>query len=89
MKENEEELRQHVTDLNAKKWFIGQEEEDNNSAYCSLLYRISKYHKDILAKEEKVRYLVMMAISEQLQDVQVEVLKVKDSLKDVEKESDI
>jgi hypothetical protein len=61
LKEEEEHLRQCVVDLSAEKCFIECEEEDINSSYCDLLCRISEYHKDILAKEEKTRSLVMTA----------------------------
>jgi hypothetical protein len=49
-----------VADLSFEKKFVEQEEEDMNSAYCNLLYRISEYHMDILAKDEKARTLVMI-----------------------------
>jgi hypothetical protein len=69
LKEDEEDLRQRVAYLSAEKRIIKREEEDINSAYCNLLCRISEYYKDILAKEEKARSLVMTATPEQLQAV--------------------
>jgi hypothetical protein len=86
LKEDEEDLRQRITDLSAEKRFIEREEEDINSVYCNLLCCISEYHKDILAKEEKARLLVMTTTLEQLQAVRGEVLKVMDFLKIVEKD---
>jgi hypothetical protein len=89
LKEEEEHLRQRVVDLSTEKRFIERKEEDINSSYCDLLCRISEYHKDILAKEEKARSLVMMATLEQLHAVRGEVMKVTELSKAVEKDSDM
>jgi hypothetical protein len=78
-----------VLDLSVEKWFIEHEEEDINSSYCDLLCRILEYHKDILAKEEKTRSLVMTETPEQLHAVRSKVMRVTELSKAVEKDSDM
>jgi hypothetical protein len=75
--------------LNAEKRYIKREEVEINSLYYELLCRISEYHKEILEKEEKARSLVMTATPEQLQAIRAEVLKVTESYKDAEKDSNM
>jgi uncharacterized protein YbgA (DUF1722 family) len=59
LKEAEEELQQYVADLLAKKRFIEREEQDINLPYNDLLCHILGYFKDILGKEENVRFFIM------------------------------
>jgi hypothetical protein len=75
--------------LNAEKRYIEREEQEINSLYCELLCRILEYYKELSEKEEKARSLVMIATPEQLQAMHVEVLKVMESCKGAEKDSDM